>query len=48
VLVGEARYLEGRTVYGRTGDAFAWACALVTLLAWAVARRATTPPGRSR
>lgn len=48
VLVGEARYLEGRTIYGRTGDGFAWACALVTLLAWAMARRATTAQGRSR
>ena len=48
VVMGEARYLDGRTVYGRTGDAFAWACALVTLLAWIATRRRTTGPGLSR
>jgi hypothetical protein len=41
------RYLEGRTIYGRSGDAFAWACALLTLLA-VIASRRTTPSGLSR
>jgi len=48
VVIGEARYLEGRTVYGRTGDAFAWACALVTLLAWTATWRRATGPRLSR
>jgi apolipoprotein N-acyltransferase len=48
VVIGEARYLDGRTVYAQTGDAFAWACALVTLLAWIATRRRTTPAGLSR
>ena len=48
VVVGEARYLDHRTVYARTGDAFAWACALVSLLAWAASRRPAPGPGRSR
>jgi apolipoprotein N-acyltransferase len=34
VVTGEVRYLDGQTVYARTGDAFAYACGLVTLLAW--------------
>jgi apolipoprotein N-acyltransferase len=33
VVTGDVRFLDGRTVYGRTGDAFAYACALLTLLA---------------
>ena len=48
VVMGDARYLDGRTVYARTGDGFAWACALVTLLAWIAARRRTTPAALSR
>jgi apolipoprotein N-acyltransferase len=48
VVMGEARYLNGRTVYARTGDAFAWACALLTLLAWLASRGRTTPAGLSR
>lgn len=31
VLVGEARLLTGRTVYGRTGDLLAYACLALTL-----------------
>jgi apolipoprotein N-acyltransferase len=38
VATGDVRYLDGRTLYSRTGDAFAWACVLVTLLAWWLAR----------
>ena len=48
VVVGEARYLESRTVYGRTGDTFAWACVLVTLLACVATWRRTTAPSLSR
>ena len=48
VASGEVRYLEGRTVYSRTGDAFAHACGLVTLLAWWVTRARATRPARSR
>ena len=33
VLVGDVRFLTGRTVYGRTGDVFVYGCALVTLAA---------------
>ncbi len=43
VVEGDARYLTGRTVYGRTGDLFAWACAALTTLvaaAWLLASRA--------
>ena len=39
VATGEVRYLDGQTVYARTGDAFAYACGLATLLAWWVTRR---------
>ncbi len=40
-IEGEARFLDGLTFYGRTGDVFAYACALLTLAAWiACARRA--------
>jgi apolipoprotein N-acyltransferase len=38
-LVGEARFLTGRTIYGRTGDAFAYACALLAAGAILVGRR---------
>jgi apolipoprotein N-acyltransferase len=48
VASGEVRYLEGRTVYSRTGDAFAHACVLVALLAWWVTRSGATRPARSR
>ena len=36
-LVGDIRMIGTRTVYGRIGDAFAYACALVTLAALALA-----------
>jgi len=45
VVTGEVRYLDGRTLYARTGDAFAYACLLVTLLAWWTGRPRAT--GRS-
>jgi len=48
VATGEVRYLDGRTVYARTGDAFAYACGLATLLAWWVTRSRATRPARSR
>jgi apolipoprotein N-acyltransferase len=48
VVTGEVRYLHGQTVYSRTGDAFAFACGLVTLLAWWVTRSRATGPARSR
>jgi apolipoprotein N-acyltransferase len=34
-VVGEVRFLTGRTFYGRTGDLFAYACALATVAALA-------------
>jgi apolipoprotein N-acyltransferase len=48
VVTGEVRYLDGRTLYSRTGDAFAHACVLVTLLAWWLARPQATARRRSR
>jgi apolipoprotein N-acyltransferase len=48
VVTGDVRYLDGRTIYSRTGDAFAWACVLVTLLAWWTARPAGTGSRTSR
>jgi apolipoprotein N-acyltransferase len=39
VAVGDVRYLDGRTIYSRTGDAFAYACLAVTLMAWWASRR---------
>ncbi len=42
VVSGEVRYLDGHTVYARTGDAFAYGCGLVTLLAWWVTRSRAT------
>jgi apolipoprotein N-acyltransferase len=39
VVTGDVRYLDGRTLYSRTGDAFAYGCVLVTLLSWWMARR---------
>jgi len=41
VVQGDVRFLDVRTVYGRTGDAFAWACVAVTLLAAAALRMGT-------
>ena len=48
VVTGEVRYLHGQTVYSRTGDAFAFACGLFTMLAWWVTRSRATGPARSR
>jgi apolipoprotein N-acyltransferase len=39
VAIGDVRYLDGQTLYSRTGDAFAYACGFVTLLAWWRSRR---------
>ena len=36
VVSGEVRFLSEQTVYGQTGDAFAWSCVLATLLAVAL------------
>jgi apolipoprotein N-acyltransferase len=47
VVTGDVRYLDGRTLYARTGDAFAYGCGLVTLLAyWAARARRHDRPGR--
>jgi apolipoprotein N-acyltransferase len=48
VVVGDVRYLDYRTLYARTGDAFAYACVLVTALAWFVTRRRGTAGRHSR
>jgi apolipoprotein N-acyltransferase len=39
VLVGEARFLSGRTIYGRIGDVFAYGCAIFALGALLLGRR---------
>ena len=39
VLVGDARFLAGLTVYARTGDVFVYACAFATLAALLATRR---------
>jgi apolipoprotein N-acyltransferase len=46
VVTGEARFLSERTIYGRTGDAFAISCALLTLLALAITWRRAVPDSR--
>jgi apolipoprotein N-acyltransferase len=38
-VVGEARFLRARTLYARTGDAFAYACAALTLALLVTPRR---------
>jgi apolipoprotein N-acyltransferase len=48
VVAGDVRYLDHRTVYARTGDSFAYACGLVTLAAWFVARPRRTGARPSR
>jgi apolipoprotein N-acyltransferase len=42
VLVGEIRFLTDRTVYARTGDLFAYLCAILTLGALLVAARSSS------
>jgi apolipoprotein N-acyltransferase len=39
ILVGEVRLLEGRTIYGRIGDLFAYICAALTITALLFAPR---------
>lgn len=46
VVTGDVRFLNGRTIYGRTGDAFALACALLTLLALVATWRRAAPHPR--
>ena len=48
VVTGDVRFLSGRTIYGRTGDAFAVACVLLTLLAVAATWRRRTAGAGSR
>jgi apolipoprotein N-acyltransferase len=48
VVSGEVKYLDGKTVYARTGDAFAYACGLFTLLAWWMARGRATARDQAR
>jgi apolipoprotein N-acyltransferase len=38
-LLGEIRFLEGRTIYARIGDVLAYGCAVLTLAALLLARR---------
>ena len=42
IVTGDVRFLNGRTIYGRTGDAFALACVLLTLLGLAATWRRRT------
>jgi apolipoprotein N-acyltransferase len=44
VLVGDVRYLTGRTIYGMIGDLYAYGCAALTLAALLAARRARARP----
>jgi apolipoprotein N-acyltransferase len=39
VLIGDVRLLDGRTVYSRTGDAFAYGCLFVLAAAWVATLR---------
>ena len=39
VVVGDARFLKGTTIYARTGDVFAYACTVLTALLLIVAMR---------
>ena len=39
VLVGEARFLRVSTIYARVGDAFAYACVMMTGLMLVLGRR---------
>jgi apolipoprotein N-acyltransferase len=39
VVVGDARFLKDTTIYARTGDVFAYACAVLTALLLIVAMR---------
>ncbi len=48
VVGGDIRFLTGTTVYGQTGDAFAYACALATVLAWFATRRRQDAAAHSR
>jgi apolipoprotein N-acyltransferase len=48
VVTGEARFLTTRTVYGKIGDSFAWACAALTVLLLAARGRARPPEGAIR
>ena len=45
-LVGEIRFLDGRTVYARIGDVLAYLCAMLTVAALLLARWSPTAPGR--
>jgi apolipoprotein N-acyltransferase len=46
LVTGDVRVLDGRTVYGLTGDAFAHACTLLTALAAALTWRRRPPVSR--
>jgi apolipoprotein N-acyltransferase len=48
VVTGDVRFLDAQTVYARTGDAFAYGCAVATLLAWFVMRPRTAGPTNPR
>jgi apolipoprotein N-acyltransferase len=44
IIVGDARFLTGTTLYARTGDAFAYGCAAATLALLLILRRSGTMP----
>jgi apolipoprotein N-acyltransferase len=48
VIEGDVRFIQGRTLYGRTGDVFAWACVALTLLVVFATWRAARPAVSSR
>ena len=48
VVEGTVRFPDTRTLYGRTGDAFAWACAALALLAALASPRRVARGGASR
>jgi len=48
IVSGEVKFLNGRTLYGRTGDAFALSCVLLTLLSLTATRRRRASVAGSR
>ncbi len=48
VLVGDVRFIAGRTFYGRTGDVVAWASVAFTLLAFVAASTQVRRGGQER
>ena len=48
IVTGDVKFLNGRTLYGRTGDAFALSCVLLTLLSIAATLRRRQASASSR